>query len=229
MTTEQIAYGTISQQGGLSPARMAQHATLIVAVMIVLLHGLKPEIDPSWRFISEYALGRYGWLMSVAFVTFGVAHLALVADVRRYLSDSWPGRLALAALVVSAAGLTIAGVFTTDAVTADPSAVTMSGRLHNLGGGMGMAMPLAVALVTWQLLKHATWQRARRALLTSAALSLVGTVLSMVALGVLLSRSGGSFGPDVPVGWPNRLEFATYGVWFLTVARRSFSIGKEAR
>ena len=27
-----------------------------------------------------------------------------------------------------------------------------------------MAMPLAVALVTWQLLKHAPWQRAIRAL-----------------------------------------------------------------
>ena len=105
----------------------------------------------------------------------------------------------------------------------------MSGRLHNLGGGMGLAMPLAVALVTWQLLKHAPWQRARRALLTSAALSLMGTVVSIVALGVLLSRSGGTFGPDVPVGWPNRFELATYGVWFLTVARRSLSMGKEPR
>lgn len=229
MTTDQIAYGTTSRQGELSPARVAHHVTLIVAVLIVMLHGLKPEIDPSWRFISEYALGRHGWLMTIAFVTFGVAHLALVADVRRYLSGSWPGRLALAALVVSAAGLTIAGVFTTDAVTTDPSAATISGRLHNLGGGMGMAMPLAVALVTWQLLKHAPWQQARLALFTSATLSLVGTVVSIVALGVLLSRSGGSFGPDVPVGWPNRFEFATYGVWFLTVARRSILIEKEPR
>jgi len=96
MTTDQIAYGTTSQPGELSPAPVAPHATLIVAVLIVMLHGLKPEIDPSWRFISEYALGRYGWLMSIAFVTFGVAHLALVADARRYLSGSWPGRLALA-------------------------------------------------------------------------------------------------------------------------------------
>jgi hypothetical protein len=229
MMTEQIVYRTTARLGRLSPARVAHHATLFVAVLIVMLHGLKPEIEPSWRFISEYALGRHGWLMSVAFVTFGAAHLALVADVRRYLPGSWPGRLALVALVVSAVGLTIAGAFTTDPVTADPSTATMSGRLHNLGGGMGLAMPLAVVLVTWQLLKHASWQQARRAIVTCAALSLIGTIVSIVALGILLSRSGGTFGPDVPVGWPNRFELATYGLWFLTVARRSLSIEQEPR
>jgi hypothetical protein len=227
MTTDQIAYRTTARLGRISPARVAHHATLFVAVVIVMLHGLKPEIEPSWRFISEYALGRHGWLMSVAFVTFGLAHLALAADVRRYLSGSWPGRLPLVALVVSAVGLTIAGVFTTDPVTADPSTATMSGRLHNIGGGMGLAMTLAVVLVTWQLAKHASWQQARRPLVTSAALALIGTIVSIVALGVLLSRSGGSFGPDVPVGWPNRFELATYGLWFLTVARSSLAIDRR--
>lgn len=211
----------------LSSARAAHRATLLVGVLIVALHGLKPEIDPSWRFISEYAIGRYGWLMSVAFVTFGIAHLGLLAGMRRYLSGSWAGRLGQAALIVSAAGLMVAGIFTTDAVTTDPGLATMSGRLHNIGGGMGLAMPLAVACVTWQLLKHPRWQQARHALLISAALSIVGTVVSVAALGVLLSRSGGTFGPEVPVGWPNRFEFAAYGVWFLTVARHSILVQEE--
>ncbi len=219
-----MRYATDSR---LSSARAAHHATLLVAVLIVTLHGLEPEIDPSWRFLSEYALGRYGWLMNGAFMTFGIAHLWLLASVRRYLSGSWPGRLGQAALVISAFGLTIAGIFTTDAVTTDPSMATMSGRLHNLGGGMGLAMPLAVAVVTWQLLKHSPWQQARYALLASAALSLIGTVAAIVVLGVLLSRSGGTFGPEVPVGWPNRFEFATYGIWFLMVARSAMSDENE--
>jgi hypothetical protein len=36
--------------------------------IVVLLHFLKPEIDPSWRMLGEYEIGRYGWLMRVAFV-----------------------------------------------------------------------------------------------------------------------------------------------------------------
>jgi hypothetical protein len=24
---------------------------------------LKPEIDPAWRFISEYSIGHHGWMM----------------------------------------------------------------------------------------------------------------------------------------------------------------------
>jgi hypothetical protein len=46
-------------------------------------------------------LGRYGWLMRVAFVTFGVAHLALIADMRRYLCG--PGRVGSLWLRVSSA------------------------------------------------------------------------------------------------------------------------------
>lgn len=228
MTTEQITATTHRRWDDVSPARVAHRATIVVAVALVMLHVLKPEIDPSWRFISEYALGRYGWIMSAVFVTSAVAHVAVVVDLRRYLSSSWPGRFALLALVTSAAGLAIAGMFTTDAVTTAADAVTLSGRLHNVGGTMGLAMPLAVVLVTWQLLKHAAWRHRRRALLIAAGLSIAGTVVSMVSLGILLTRSNGTFGPEVPVGWPTRFELGTYVIWFLTVARRRSAGGRSS-
>ena len=35
--------------------------------LLITLHFIEPEFDPNWRWISEYELGRYGWLMQIAF------------------------------------------------------------------------------------------------------------------------------------------------------------------
>ena len=32
------------------------------------LHLLEPEFNPSWRFLSQYELGEFGWLMRLAFL-----------------------------------------------------------------------------------------------------------------------------------------------------------------
>jgi hypothetical protein len=41
------------------------------------LHILTQEFDPSWRMISEYALGHYGWLLSLTFLAWGFSTWAL--------------------------------------------------------------------------------------------------------------------------------------------------------
>ena len=43
-------------------SRFAAAGAVLVALIIVALHVIKPEIEPSWRFISEYATGRHGWI-----------------------------------------------------------------------------------------------------------------------------------------------------------------------
>jgi hypothetical protein len=39
-----------------------EYATIVFAAMflalLILLHVLKPEFDPTWRMISEYEIGR---------------------------------------------------------------------------------------------------------------------------------------------------------------------------
>ena len=42
------------------PARAAFAFTVTFVLLLAALHVIKPEIDPSWRFISEYALGDHG-------------------------------------------------------------------------------------------------------------------------------------------------------------------------
>ena len=52
-------------------------ASGVTASVIVLLHFVEPEYDPSWRMISEYSLGRHGWLMRVAFIAMAIASAAM--------------------------------------------------------------------------------------------------------------------------------------------------------
>lgn len=56
--------------------------TMAFVVLLAALHVVKSELDPSWHFISEYEIGRYGWLMQLAFLALAGANLAIVAAVR---------------------------------------------------------------------------------------------------------------------------------------------------
>jgi protein-S-isoprenylcysteine O-methyltransferase Ste14 len=46
---------------------------VLFLLLLLTLHFLEPEFDPSTRLISEYELGRYGWIMSLAFFSLAVA------------------------------------------------------------------------------------------------------------------------------------------------------------
>jgi Protein of unknown function (DUF998) len=194
---------------------IAGAATFVV--LLAALHFIKPELDPSWHFISEYAIGDYGWIMVVAFLSLALSYVSLFAAIRSQLRTI-VGRIGLALLLVSALGLIIAAIFTTDPITVSEDAVTTEGTLHNLGGALGIAMPFAAALIGWKLVRNPAWSSAKRPLLWATGLALLAFVVSFFSLGVMLSQSGGKFGPEVLVGWANRFEILSYSVWLMTVA-----------
>lgn len=195
-------------------------------VLLAALHFIKPELDPSWHFISEYAIGDYGWIMVLAFLSLALSYVSLFVAIRPQLRTI-AGRIGLALLLVSALGLTIATVFTTDPITVSEDAVTTEGNLHNLGGTLGIAMPFAAALISWKLGRNPAWSSARRPLLWATGLALVAFLVSFVSLGVMVSQSGGKFGPDVLVGWPNRFEILAYSVWLMTVAWQAVKLRRQ--
>jgi hypothetical protein len=40
----------------------------------------------------------------------------------------------------------------------------------------------------------------------------------------MVSQSGGKFGPDVLVGWPNRIEIVAYSVWLMVAAWQAIRV-----
>jgi hypothetical protein len=199
----------------------ASAATFVV--LLAALHFIKPEQDPSWHFISEYAIGDYGWMMVLAFLSLALSYVSLFAAIRSQL-QTIVGRIGLPLLLVSALGLIIAAIFTTDPITVSEEAVTTEGTLHNLGGALGIAMPFAAGLIGWKLARNPAWSSAKRPLLWATGLALIAFVVSFVSLGVMVSQSGGKFGPDVLVGWPNRFEVVAYSVWLMVVAKQAILV-----
>jgi hypothetical protein len=221
--TEDTAAAKLAPAISRTAALLAFAGTATLVVLLAALHFIKPELDPSWHFISEYAIGDYGWMMVVAFLSLALSYVSLFVAIRSQLRTI-VGRIGLALLLVSALGLTIAAIFTTDPITVSEDALTTEGTLHNLGGTLGMAMPFAAGLIGWRLARIPALSSAKGSLLWATGLALVAFVVSFVSIGVMVSQSGGKFGPEVLVGWPNRIEIIAYSVWLMVVAWQAIRV-----
>ena len=187
-------------------------AAVAFALLLGTLHVVQPELDPTWRFLSEYALGRAGWMMTAAFVALAVSLLGAVVALARQVR-TWPGRIGLALLVIAAAGLVLAAVFPTDPITVPVEAQTTAGRLHNLGASLDWS-PVGMLLIAWSLGRTPTWRPWRPRLLLAAAIPCVLTLVFTAAA----AAAGGQFGPGAYAGLIGRLMLLSYLGWFVTVA-----------
>jgi hypothetical protein len=200
-------------------ARLATASAVLFLVLVVLLHFLKPELDPSWRMISEYAIGKYGWIMTVAFLLLAFSNLSLFVALKPDIRTIG-GYIGLAILLVSAAGTILAAFNAMDPITAGPNEMTTHGNLHGLGAMLGIpTFPIAAVLISRSLAHNPAWSAQRRLLYGAAGLTWIGLVIMFGSLFIMLGQNGGKFGPDVMIGWPNRLLVITYCVWLITVGR----------
>ena len=64
---------------------VSAYATIVFAAIflaiLALLHLLKRELNPVWRMISEYEIGRFGWMMRLAFFCWGASVLSLLITI----------------------------------------------------------------------------------------------------------------------------------------------------
>ena len=194
-------------------ATVSAAAALFFGALLVGLHLVQPELDPTWRFVSEYALGRAGWMMTTAFVALAVSQLAAVAALTRQVR-TWPGRIGLALLVLAAVGLLLAAVFATDPITTPVEAQTSSGQLHNLGASLDWS-PVGMLLLAVSLGRTTTWHSWRSRLLIAA----VVPCLLTLAFAATAAVAGGHVGPGSYAGLVGRLMLLSYLGWFLVVAR----------
>jgi hypothetical protein len=206
-------------------ARLSLGASTLFLVLLVVLHVIKPEVDPSWQMISEYAIGRYGWIMTLAFLALTVSYVALFIAIRSQLRTI-VGRIGLALLLVSAVGLAMGGIFTTDPSTVSPDAMTPSGRLHGWGFLLGVpTFPIAATLICWGLTRNQGWASARRSLVWMACLVWLSILVFVVSMATMFK---GTFGPDVLIGWQNRLLMLAYTGWVMVAAWHAAQLSRES-
>lgn len=212
-----------------SAAHVAAAGAVTFVVLLTALHLIKPELDPSWRVVSEYAIGDHGWMMTLAFLSLALGCVALFTAIRSEVRTV-SGRIGLGFLVTTAIGLTIAAIFATDPITASKDALTTHGNLHALGTALGVGFPIAAALITRSLTRRGEgWSSIRRSLVWAASLVWIGFLSFALSMAIMLPLNDGRFGPSVLIGWPNRVWVLAYSVWLLVVARRAIQLTKRSR
>src|SRR5690242_1650234 len=94
-------------------ARLAIVAIVSYQIPLIILIFLRPDLAPSRRTISEWAIGRYGWMMSSAFLISALSYAALLVMLKSQVRGK-SGRVGLGMLLICTIGATGVGIFTTD-------------------------------------------------------------------------------------------------------------------
>jgi hypothetical protein len=196
-------------------ARLSFAAAAMSLVLLAALHVLSPELDPSWRMVSEYASGNYGWVLALMFLAWALSCVALFFAVKSQI-QTIGGKIGLGFLLAAAVGLSMAAIF------------DVRHDLHGLAALIGIpSLPIAAMLISVSLVRNQAWSSARRWLLWTASLTWISLVLMNAAVFIGLSQSGGEFGPDVLAGWPNRFLMLAYGGWLMIVAWRAAQLQRK--
>src|ERR671913_1637205 len=116
---------------------------------IALLLPLVSEYSLTADYISELAIGRYGYLQIVAFFAAGFGTLALAWAVREATNGSGGSRLGSALMGLYGVGIILTGVFPTDEI--DPAgrvgSPTIAGTAHEVVSFLAFMLGLAGVFV----------------------------------------------------------------------------------
>ena len=162
-------------------ARIAITAILAYQALSVAAIIASPQWNPLTRQLSEYALGRQGWLQGAAFLASALSYAALFAALRPDVHRV-SGRAGLGILAYCVLATIGVAIFSTDPITTKPDAVSAHGSLHVVFGGNALVLlPVAAVLLTRSLARtDPTRFPSRRALNRIAFLPLTGFALIWV-------------------------------------------------
>ncbi|HSA84508.1 MAG TPA: DUF998 domain-containing protein [Patescibacteria group bacterium] len=204
---------------------------LLALVLLVTLHFVSSEFDPSFRMISEYALGNHAAILSGFFFTWALSTFVLLFAVGSQVKGIG-GKIGLVFLFLGAIGMTMGGLY------------DIRHPLHGAAFGLGVpALPIAAVLITLSLVRQKGWDKHKKLLLWTAHLTWVSLIFMALTMFLFISsymQAGGVMDstprvhielPDgviAVVGWFNRLLVISYIVWVIKTAWISLKVkGKK--
>jgi bacteriorhodopsin len=199
-------------------ARAATVALVGVAYfvgIIVVLHLLRPDLSPISQPTSEYAVGRYGFLMTSAFFSMSLASFALTVGLYQGVPPQARSRIGLGLLGLWGVGVLIAMSFPIDPEGAPQ---TLSGTIHRINGPLAfLSLTAGTILVSRRFKQDGLWRPFHRPAL----------ILSLLMLAVFVATFLNIATGSGLAGLCQRIFLAVFVTWFvLTAARlRSFATG----
>ncbi|MBK9257907.1 MAG: DUF998 domain-containing protein [Saprospiraceae bacterium] len=188
---------------------------------LLVLHFVSPEFKPSWRMISEYALGKHKWLVTAFFIFWGLASIILALLLWSEVDTMW-AKIGVVLVSISGVGALLGGFF------------DVKHKHHGLAFGLGIpTLPIGSLLICYHFIDLEKWQNDKTALLYvthSVWISLVLMAISMVILMSGYKKTGLPMGPGIEPpkelpkevigynGYFNRLLVICYILWLILVA-----------
>jgi hypothetical protein len=179
-------------------AIVAAAATLL---LLASLHVLSPAFDPSFRMVSEYALGRDAWVLSLMFLAWGMSSWALALALWSQVKTR-AGKVGLWFLVIAGLGEALASIFD---ITHDPG--------HSIAGVLGIGgFPIAAVVLSVNLGRTQAWRGAKKPLLWMANLNWISVVLLGATLVLMTVQFAQVYGGHLPQHAPTHLPAGVLGV-----------------
>jgi hypothetical protein len=192
-----------------SPVLAVYSLSATTLALVLLLHRLEPEFDPSWRLLSEYSLGRYGVLMRAAFLAGGKGVIAVAVAL---VGHAWPASIGL---VVVASGPLGAAFIDTDPITTPSAEMSRRSNVHAaLGAYFILGFPVAATVAGIS----ASGDPAVGPVLGWASAAPWIALAWFLGTSVHYARQGARAAPDVRIGWPNRVSMLAYLGWVALAA-----------
>jgi hypothetical protein len=179
--------------------RLAIGMAVAFAVTVVILHLVRTDVDPLARGVSRYAVGPYGSIVNVVFLSLAVALIATGVGFRSRPDVSAAG---VYLLWLSAAGIALSALFPLRAV----DSMAIENLPHQLGGAIFFPAAAAAAV----LLSRAAARDTTLPWLTVAAVAVFFVSLAVPARHLTAIR-----------GLLQRLCFAAIVAWVI-VANAGF-------
>lgn len=199
----------------------------ISLLCLLSLHFVSNEFKPNFRMVSEYALGKHKWLLTMFFLCWGLCTISSGFMLWNVVTTAW-AKFGVVLLFVTGIGAIMGGLF------------DVQHKLHGLSFGVGVSfLPIGALLITYHLIKKTEWQGNSVPLLFSSHsiwISLVLMAISMFLLFSSLKSAGIVYEPDSPPlaelpkgviginGWANRLLVLCYIIYPVLTAKLLLTI-----
>ena len=190
-------------------------SVLYYASAIVLLHVFRTDFDPGYRYLSEYARGPYGALMTSTFFALSAGSLALTLGLWRSVSSKLRFLPGLLLWLIWACAVFLAGIYTGD-LQGTPR--TQIGKIHDQMGMIGFSSAtLALPLLSLAL----RWEKAWRSAWPATMLLSVVVVVCFLALD--------RFGQMDLGGLDQRIFLGATLMWMWILGRKMLMIARQAK
>jgi Protein of unknown function (DUF998) len=210
MTTQNLGNPHHSASTVFATTAIACFAYFVLALL--LLHVLRPDRALATSFISGYALGPYGWVMTTAWLAVSGGCLMLLLGLTRSGPRSGAARFSTFLFGVLTLSVLITAIFPP---SRQPS---ISGEIHTITFFVNMTcILLASVLLPVGFGSDPRWRAFRRTAATLASLLVFALVLQFLMAYL-----------EVVPGLANRFFATVFIVWLLAISIQLRAVARDA-